>query len=228
MSKITSGTFDGPAGPLEYILSVPEGAAATRAGLICHPHPLHGGTMNTRIVFHTSAALVGLGLPVLRFNFRGVGRSGGTYDHGRGEQEDVAAGLAFLRSRFAVPVVLGGFSFGSTVVAKLLARTAPAEVERVLLLGLPADRGPIPADWSWRGPKLMISGDQDEFASVAALEAYFARLAEPKARQWVAGGDHFLTGKMEEYRAVLSQNLDFDGRGPQRGDAARPAFERRG
>ncbi len=163
--------------------------------------------MHTRIVFHTARALIELGLPVLRFHFRGVGESEGSYDHGRGELEDVRAALAFLSSRHPGPVLLAGFSFGATMVAKLLAAETRPEVVQAVLLGLPVDSGPIPVDWGWQGPKLMISGDHDQFARVESLEAYFAGLAEPKQRRWIAGGDHFLAGHMEEFRATLKSSL---------------------
>lgn len=149
-----------------------------------------------------------MGLPVLRFNFRGVGKSAGAYDHGVGEQRDLESALQWMRQRHRLPLLLAGFSFGATVVVKLLAATAPTEVAEAVLLGLPVDRGMLPVTWRWRGPKLMLSGDQDEFARVAALEAYFAALAEPKARQWIAGGDHFLSGQMPAFRAALRVQLE--------------------
>lgn len=163
--------------------------------------------MHTKMVFQASRVLAAHGMPVLRFHFRGVGKSEGAYDHGRGEQLDVEAAMAFLRTRYAVPLVLAGFSFGATMVVKTLAAASHPEVERAVLLGLPVERGGIATTWQWRGPTLMISGDQDEFASVAALESYFAALPEPKARQWIAGGDHFMSGQAEAFRAALSDLL---------------------
>ncbi|HVA64230.1 MAG TPA: alpha/beta family hydrolase [Terriglobales bacterium] len=207
MALITTGVFPGPAGQLEYILNDLPGTAPTRAAIVCHPHPLYGGTMHTRIVFQTAQVLGELGLPVLRFHFRGVGKSAGAYDHGVGEQQDLEAALGYLRQRHRLPVVLAGFSFGASVVAKLLAAGSHPEVEQAVLLGLPVERGVVPHAWRWQGPKLMLSGDHDEFASVAALEAYYAQLAEPKARQWIAGGDHFMAGQMEAFRAALRAHL---------------------
>lgn len=205
------GTFPGPAGRLEYILNEAENAAsntlAAKGAIVCHPHPLYRGTMHTRIVFHTAKTLAGLGLPTLRFHFRGVGQSEGQYDHGRGELDDLRAAIAQMREWSRAPgpqpLLLAGFSFGATMTAKLLAAEARPEIVQAVLLGLPVDSGAIPADWRWRGPKLMISGDQDQFARVASLEAYFALLAEPKQRLWLPGGDHFLTGQMEAFRAAL-------------------------
>ncbi|HUX68496.1 MAG TPA: alpha/beta fold hydrolase [Terriglobales bacterium] len=207
MALITTGVFPGPAGQLEYILNDLPGAAPTHAAVVCHPHPLHGGTMHTRIVFQTAQGLNELGAPVLRFHFRGVGKSAGSYDHGVGEQQDLEAAIAFLRQVHRLPLVLAGFSFGATMVAKLLAAGPRPEVAQAVLLGLPVDRGAVPHAWGWRGPKLMISGDQDEFASRASLEAYYGQLPEPKARQWIAGGDHFLAGQIPAFRAALRAQL---------------------
>ena len=212
MARITHGTFPGPAGRLEYILNEedqPAADAPRRAAVVCHPHPLYGGSMHTRIVFQTAQELARHRLPVLRFHFRGVGQSEGSHDQGRGEQQDIAAAIAFLRERYPWPVTLAGFSFGAATVVRLLASEPHLEVERVLLLGLPlGNHAGLPAAWAWRGPKWMISGEQDQFAGVEALEAWYAQLPQPKARTWIAGGDHFLTGRMEEYRQVLSRYLD--------------------
>lgn len=211
MACITTGTFPGPAGKLEYILNEPAGPPPRHAAVVCHPHPLYGGTMHTKIVFQTAQTLMQRNAPVLRFHFRGVGKSEGQYDHGRGELEDLAAALAFLRQRYPLPLTLAGFSFGATMVAKILTRDFRPEIERAVLLGLPVearDRGEIPSQWRWRGPKLMLSGAQDQFAGVAALEAYFAALEPPKWRRWIEGGDHFLTGHMEAYRQALAEGLE--------------------
>ena len=164
--------------------------------------------MHTRIVFQAAQALLQSGLPVLRFNFRGVGKSAGTHDRGVGEQADIAAAMAYMRSQYPLPLVLAGFSFGAATLVRLLVRQAPAEVERVVLMGLPLGRGAPPAAWAWQGPKLMISGDHDAFAPVEELEAYYAALPEPKARVWIAGGDHFMAGKSEEFRGALAAHLD--------------------
>lgn len=211
MARITTGCFAGPAGRLEYILSEPDGSAeaARRAAVVCHAHPRYGGTMHTKVVFQTAQVLVGLGLPVLRFHYRGVGKSQGSYDHGRGEQSDLAAAIGYIRGIYPVPLVLAGFSFGATIVAKTLASGPRAEVIAAALLGTPVDSygGEIPTEWQWGGPKLMVSGAQDQFASVASLEDYYAKLAPPKARAWIGGADHFMTGQMEAYRQALREGL---------------------
>jgi pimeloyl-ACP methyl ester carboxylesterase len=130
-------TFDfrGPAGRLEAILMLPE-APPSAAAVVCHAHPLHGGMMHFKVVFRAAKALQSGGLAVLRFNFRGVGRSEGVHDHGTGEQEDARAAMFEMQDRFpGLPLVLGGFSFGSAVALRVAARDA--RVRAVFALGYP-------------------------------------------------------------------------------------------
>ena len=160
--------------------------------------------MHTKIVFWTAQVLARRGFPVLRFNFRGVGQSAGVHDRGLGEQQDLEAAIAFLRSRYPVPLVLAGFSFGAATLVRSLAQRPHAETAQAVLLGLPVNRETLPTEWAWRGPKLMISGDQDQFAAVTGLEAWYEQLPQPKARVWIPGGDHFLTGHAEAFRAAFN------------------------
>ena len=106
-AAIRSFFIDGPAGRLEALLNIGS-PAATHTGLVCHPHPMFGGTMHNKVVFHAMKALHSIGFPVLRFNFRGTGLSAGQHDDGRGEVDDVQAALAWLKSEFRLPVVLPG------------------------------------------------------------------------------------------------------------------------
>src|SRR6202142_3579845 len=126
LGSIRSLFLDGPAGRLEALLN--GGAAtATHAALVCHPHPVYGGTLHNKVVFHTMKALNSFGFPVLRFNFRGAGLSHGEKDHGEGEVEDVRAALDWLDSEFHLPMVFAGFSFGAVVGLRAACRptTAP-------------------------------------------------------------------------------------------------------
>src|SRR6202162_4283683 len=106
--------LDGPAGRLEALLWTPAPPADSRfAAVVCHPHPLFGGTMHNKVIYQTAKSLAALGMPVLRFNFRGAGMSEGTHDRGRGEQGDVRAALDFLAGAFSsVPLLVGGVRFG--------------------------------------------------------------------------------------------------------------------
>src|SRR5579871_4625042 len=133
-SAIKSFFLDGPAGQLEALLN-PGSDNATHSAIVCHPHPLFGGTMHTKAVFHTMKALNGFGFPVLRFNFRGAGLSQGEHDEGRGEVEDVRTALLWLRDRFHLPIIFAGFSFGTAV--GLRAACPDPDVAGIISVGTP-------------------------------------------------------------------------------------------
>src|SRR6059058_5115855 len=113
-SAIRSIVLDGPAGRLEALLNAGAGESAY-AALVCHPHPLYGGTLHNKVVFHTMKALSSFGFPVLRFNFRGTGLSQGEHDYGKGEVEDVHTALDWMHTEFGLPLIFAGFSFGAAV-----------------------------------------------------------------------------------------------------------------
>lgn len=210
MARITTGMLPGPAGELEFVLHEPDaGTAFTRAAVACHPHPLFGGTLHSRTIFQAARSLAALGLPVLRFNFRGAGRSQGRFDQGQGETQDLRAALDFAFLRWGVPIVLAGFSFGSFVALGYLQHHADARLQRLLAIGVPANDGHLPSSLAWNGPKLFISGTADQFGAVPAVEAYVASLPEPKRLCWLEGADHFLTGRGVDYDRLIRQNLDF-------------------
>src|ERR1700757_3234268 len=126
--------LDGPAGQLEALLN--SGAEnATHAALVCHPHPVFGGTMHNKVVFHAMKALNSFGFPVLRFNFRGTGRSQGKHDEGQGEKDDVRSALDWLDSEYYLPLVFAGFSFGAAV--GLQPACQDERVKATIALGLP-------------------------------------------------------------------------------------------
>ena len=155
-------TFDlaGPAGRLEAILMNPEGAPSA-AAVLCHAHPLHGGVMHFKVLFRAAKALQAHGAAVLRFNFRGVGRSEGTHDEGRGEQDDARAALEEMARRFpALPLVLGGFSFGSTMAVKV--GCADPRVKALLVMGFPARlMGEAALAAPCANPRLLVQGETD-------------------------------------------------------------------
>jgi alpha/beta superfamily hydrolase len=180
--------------------------------VVCHAHPLYGGTLHTRTVFHLARALVEMNMPVLRFNFRGVGRSAGTFDGGAGETDDLNAALGYVGRRFSLSTVLGGFSFGAAIALRALTSDQP-QVERFIGVGLPANSAVgtlLPAALKWNGAKLFISGSRDQYGSVEAVTRYFDSLREPKRLIWVPEADHFLSGRMDEFRALVQQNLFLD------------------
>jgi uncharacterized protein len=197
--------LDGPAGRLEALLN--QGSqSATHAALVCHPHPLYGGTLHNKVVFHTMKALNSFGFPVLRFNFRGTGLSQGEHDGGVGEVEDVRTALDWLDREFGFPLIFAGFSFGAAV--GLRAACADSRVEEVIGLGVPV----VPADertydfgflQSCGKPKLFVSGSRDQFGTHAQLERLVESLPEPKKLVVIEGGDHFFEGRLRELREVI-------------------------
>ena len=185
----------GPAGHLEALLN-PGATDAPYAALVCHPHPLGGGTLHNKVVYHAMKALQSLGLPVLRFNFRGTELSEGRHDEGRGEQDDVRAALDWLEREFHRPILVAGFSFGAYVSL----RACCGDTERVpglIALGLPVEAEGRGYDYDFLRhcpqPRLFISGTRDPFGPKAAVEAVVAQAAEPKQLVWIQDADHFFT-----------------------------------
>ena len=188
----------GPAGRLEALLNAGRDDAPYSA-LVCHPHPAGGGTMHNKVVYHAMKALSSFGLPVLRFNFRGVGLSDGEHDHGHGEQNDVRAALSWLEHNFARPILFAGFSFGSQV--GLRACCGDVRVKGLIGLGLPVHAAGRDYSYSFLpkcvAPKLFLSGDYDEFGPRDLLSEVWERAPEPKRLVWVEGADHFFQGTRE-------------------------------
>lgn len=176
-------------------------AASTSASpvgaVVCHPHPLYGGEMNNNIVTALIQAFQHAGMATVRFNFRGVGRSGGSHDQGNGEVEDVKAAVTYLLSRQAVStVIVAGYSFGSMV--GLRAGAADERVHKLIGVALPMGFGDPSFLLPSPKPKLLISGDNDNYCPLPALNEFFAKLAEPKTLVTVAGADHFFGGQEGE------------------------------
>ncbi len=198
--------FPGPAGRIEAILNrPPEGVATRAAAVICHAHPLHGGMMHFKVVFRAAKALQNQGIAALRFNFRGVGRSDGTHDRGIGEQDDVRAALSELaRRQPGLPLLLGGFSFGSAMTAKVAA--SDERVKAVVILGFPITRVDTTADLAEvRQPRLFVQGSDDEFGPGPAIRKLVANLPEPKRLEVIEGADHFFTGRLDELQAPIEE-----------------------
>jgi alpha/beta superfamily hydrolase len=204
-SAIRSLFLDGPAGRLEALLN--SGAQnATHAALVCHPHPMFGGTMHSKVVFHAMKALNSFGFPVLRFNFRGTGLSQGEHDHGVGETDDVRTALDWLDREFHLPMIFAGFSFGAAI--GLRAACPDERVRAVIGLGVPLN----PVDersyelnflQSCHKPKLFVSGSRDQFGARAKLEALVNALPEPKKLVIIESADHFFEGRLLEIREAI-------------------------
>jgi len=181
--------------------------------LVCHPHPLFGGTLHNKVVFHTMKALNSFGFPVLRFNFRGAGLSQGEHDEGKGEVDDVRAALDWLDAEFHLPLAFAGFSFGAAVGLK--AACSDSRVKAAIGLGIPA--GPVAAGTEvprtytldflrqCAKPKLFVSGARDQFGPRAKLEALVGSVPEPKKLVLIEGADHFFEGRLRELREAIEE-----------------------
>ena len=204
-NAIRSLFLNGPVGRLEALLNAGS-ATATHAALVCHPHPLYGGTLHNKVVFHTMKALNSFGFPVLRFNFRGTGLSEGEHASGIGEVDDVRTALDWLEHEFTLPVVFAGFSFGAAV--GLRAAYDDDRVRALIALGLPTVEieGRV-YDFeflrSCNKPKLFVSGSRDQFGPPGKLEALVQTFADPKKLVRIEAGDHFFEGRLKELRAAI-------------------------
>jgi alpha/beta superfamily hydrolase len=205
-TAIRSLSLDGPAGRLEALLNA--GSPDTPyVAIVAHPHPLFGGTLHNKVVFHAMKALNGFGFPVLRFNFRGTGLSEGEHDHGIGEADDVRTALDWVDREFQLPMVFAGFSFGAAV--GLRAACDDSRVKAAIGLGLPV--APIDGrayDFSFLSscmkPKLFVSGDRDQFGTPEQLEKTVQTVADPKKLVLIAGADHFFEGRLSEMREAVA------------------------
>jgi alpha/beta superfamily hydrolase len=199
-----SGRIDLPVahGMLEAILKEPANPFA--AVVVAHPHPKGGGTMDNNVVYRLARALTDAGACVLRFNFRGVGRSTGVYDHGVGEEDDARAALDFLAGRQpGVPLWMAGFSFGARVA--LTVGAADPRVDKLLGVGLALKM----FDYGFLGtsakPKAIIQGADDEYGGRDAITAAVATMAEPK-RLWVVdAATHLFPGRLDQFKSAADQ-----------------------
>ncbi len=205
-TKIERLTIAGPAGNLEGLLEWNPQWSPHLLAVVCHPHPLYGGTMHNKVVFRAAKAAVNAGIPVLRFNFRGVGRSQGKFADGAGERDDALAALRYLTTRFPnIPVSMMGFSFGSVVA--LAVGSAESKVNSLVGMGIPVGSSDLEFLRETSKPKLIVQGTQDEFGPRQNVEELFASLREPKRLHFVEGVDHFFTGKLAELQSTIEKFL---------------------
>ena len=209
-SSIRSLFIEGPAGRLEALLNAGS-EHPTHAALVCHPHPLFGGTLHNKVVFHTMKALNSFGFPVLRFNFRCAGLSAGEHDQGEGEVDDVRAALDWLDAEYRLPIIFAGFSFGAAV--GLRAACPNARVKAVIAVGTPvgpvAAGSEVPRSYTFeflrdcKKPKLFVSGARDQFGPRTKLEEMVASVSEPKNLVIIEAADHFFEGRLRELREAI-------------------------
>jgi len=202
----------GPAGRLEGLLALPDGGQRSGwAAVVCHPHPLLGGNMHNKVVFHVARALAGLGWPVLRFNFRGVGASQGSFEPRaalpqlvEAAARDLCAAIDWLAARFHGASLCGaGFSFGAHTLLHV-ANSEP-RLTRLLAIGTPAGLEGFPGGRlvsRLAQPKLFIQGELDEFGPPDAIRRLVAVAAEPKRLIFIPGARHFFDGHLNELRTA--------------------------
>jgi hypothetical protein len=205
-----SGRLDLPVphGLLEALLREP--SQPRRAAVVCHPHPQAGGTMNNNVVYRVARALERHDSAVLRFNFRGVGRSTGSYGEGVAECEDAQAALDFMSQRHPrVPLWMAGFSFGARV--GLLTGIKDARVSKLLGVGLAVRMFDLSfLEGAREGkPLAVIQGSNDEYGGREEIEALMARLAEPKRLWVVEGASHLFPGQLDELEQAATEAIDW-------------------
>ena len=217
--------IQGPAGRLEALLEMPADRGITRDGLVAtgaegglraavvlgHPHPQFGGTMHTKGVYHTTKGLSRIGCAVLRFNFRGVGKSEGTWDEGRGELDDFRAALDEMTARFpGIPLWAGGMSFGSWIGMNVGA--ADARVSALIGVASPVNKWDFEAIAQSTKPKFFIHGEMDEICGFREINAFYARSADPKELVIIDGADHLFNGVASQVADAVEQLLgDWNG-----------------
>lgn len=204
MSDVFHRNFfiNGPVGRLEAMLWTSPDPNPSIVAVMCHPHPLFGGTMHNKVVFQAAKAIHKHGIPVLRFNFRGAGFSEGVHDEGRGETGDVRAAIDYLASTFPnKPILLGGFSFGSRV--GLQVGCDDSRVARLIGIGIPVNTWDFSFLQSCGKPKLFVQGAEDQFGARNRVEEVYETLPEPKQLVFVEGADHFFAGKLDQLAGAI-------------------------
>ena len=203
--RLLSLKFKGPAGVLEGILRCPctdpQGAA-----LLCHPHPLHGGTMHSPVIFRAARAFHRRGYATLRFNFRGVGLSTGSFDSGEGEKDDVRAALDVLCEKVSGRLVtLVGYSFGSWV--GFSAAGKDPRISRLVGIGVPLRLNAFDFLRETDRPVLFIQGSEDTFGSVEEVRNQVTNLGPRAKLVVIEGADHLFRGELDKLEGNLYQEL---------------------
>lgn len=197
---------EGPAGLLEALLQEHEAHEHTLTAVVCHPHPLFGGTLHNKVVHRVASTLHGLGAAVLRFNFRGVGKSAGSFDRGEGELDDARAALAFMRARYPeARRWVAGFSFGSWVASRLAAGSP--DVERLILIAPPVHTQTFEEMATYAAPKLVVQGLADDICKPENLAKVYPGWAEPKRLLQVAGATHFFDKHLAELAQAILEGI---------------------
>lgn len=205
--------LEGPAGRLEAILWTPARSEKSPiAAVLCHPHPLFGGTLHNKVIYQAAKSLDSMGVPVLRFNFRGAGLSAGEHDRGIGESDDVQAAIDFMGKEFpGRSLLVCGFSFGSWV--GLRAGCSDERVRELIGLGIPVNTSEFTYLEHCHKPKLIVQGSRDEHGAWETVEETVARMAGDTRLVFVQDADHFFAGRLGELDRAICDWLT--GRHPE-------------
>jgi hypothetical protein len=192
----------GPAGDIEALVETPaDGISSDRFGVVCHPHPLHGGTLDNKVVYTLARAFLELGVPSIRFNFRGVGGSAGQYDDGRGETADALAVIAYGRERWpGAALWLAGFSFGGAIAVRAAAQAHP---ERLVTVAPGITRVAMESVASPACPWLIVQGDADDVVPPTQVSAWAALQSPAPTTRLLPRAGHFFHGRLHELREVV-------------------------
>ena len=194
-------TIQGPVGALEAKLEDPGTSPAARFGIVCHPHPVYGGTMDNKVVHTLARAMQELGTPTLRFNFRGAGASAGTFDDGRAEVDDLLAVAQFARERWPhADLWLAGFSFGAWIALQAEQRLTPA---KLVTIAPPVGRFVSGTIGTPQAPWLLVQGAADDVVASADVLAWAKSLAPGPQVEVLAGAGHFFHGRLHELKDVV-------------------------
>jgi uncharacterized protein len=196
-------TLSGPAGDIEARIETPQDVAPAAAfGVICHPHPLFGGTLDNKVVYSLARAFHDLGMPTIRFNFRGVGKSAGSFADGDGETEDALAVVAAGREKWPDAALwLAGFSFGGAVAVRAAAQANP---ERLVTVAPAIRRVSLAGVAMPTCPWLIVQGDHDDLVNHAEVIEWASQLAHPPEIVLLPGVEHFFHGKLNELRDAVT------------------------
>jgi alpha/beta superfamily hydrolase len=193
-------SIPGPAGKLEGILDLPPGDISVVA-VACHPHPQFGGTMSNKVIHMLAKSFTELGAATVRFNYRGVGASEGSYDEGNGETQDALAAIEWAQRRWpGTSLWIGGFSFGGAVAIRAAAQVNPQRIVTVApaVRLVAVDVASLPhSEW------LVVQGDKDELVSAAEVQEWVATLNPPPELAMVPGVDHFFHGRLNDLRDIV-------------------------
>ena len=205
--RLTNVEIPGPAGPLEGLINARSAGDVRAVAVLAHPLPTAGGTMHTKGVFHAARALARIGCPVLRFNFRGVGRSAGAFSSGLGEQADYRAALSFMRSRYPDirRVWAAGMSFGSWVAMSVGAEDR--HVSALLGISTPVNKYDYAAVVRAAKPTFLIHGERDEVIPLKEVRRFYGQLSEPKELVIIDAADHLFDGKVSEIADAVEDLL---------------------